>query len=453
MKNQKMNENSRYHALVILEKVERNQSFSNIVLNETINKQNLSKEDVGFLTELVYGVIQNKLKLDFQLEPFIKKQKKIESWVRQLLRLSLYQMILLDKIPTHAVVDEAVQIAKFKGHKGIAGFVNGVLRSIDRKGVRSVDDIQDPIEKLSVSFSYPTWIIELLVDEVGIQETTEIVESLASRAKVSLRVNTHMKSVDEVMSQLTEEGFQTKKSQVSSSGLISQNGLPVTSSLFKEGVITVQDESSMLVAEALQIKPEDRVLDACAAPGGKTTHIATYLDTNRGGKVVALDLHEKKIKKVTENADRLGLADVIETHVMDARDSVNHFALNSFDKILIDAPCSGLGLMRRKPDIRYQKQLKDIEALQKVQLDILSSVAPLLKSGGRLVYSTCTITKKENDEVVNAFLETHKDFEIEPVYTVNEDVRVTGDDFLHLYPHQHNTDGFFIASLKKSEIN
>ncbi|MCP4296820.1 MAG: 16S rRNA (cytosine(967)-C(5))-methyltransferase, partial [Proteobacteria bacterium] len=215
MKNQKMNENSRYLALVILEKVERNQSFSNIVLNETINKQNLSKEDVGFLTELVYGVIQNKLKLDFQLEPFIKKQKKIESWVRQLLRLSLYQMTLLDKIPTHAVVDEAVQIAKFKGHKGIAGFVNGVLRSIDRKGVRSVDDIQDPIEKLSVSFSYPTWIIELLVDEVGIQETTEIVESLASRAKVSLRVNTHMKSVDEVMSQLTEEGFQTKKSQVS----------------------------------------------------------------------------------------------------------------------------------------------------------------------------------------------------------------------------------------------
>lgn len=446
-----MNENSRYLALVILEKVENNQSFSNIVLNETINKQSLSKEDVGFLTELVYGVIQNKLKLDFQLEPFIKKQKKIEGWVRQLLRLSLYQMTLLDKIPTHAVVDEAVQIAKFKGHKGIAGFVNGVLRSIDRKGVRSVEEISDPIEKLSVSFSYPVWIIELLVDEVGIEETTRIVESLSSRAKVSLRVNTHLKSVDEVIAQLGEEGYKTVKSVVSQSGLISQNGLPVTSSLFKEGIITVQDESSMLVAEALQIKPDDKVLDACSAPGGKTTHIATYLNKESGGKVAALDLHEKKIKKVTENAVRLGLTDVIDTYVIDARNSAEYFDSESFDKILIDAPCSGLGLMRRKPDIRYQKQLKDIVSLQKVQLDILSSVAPLLKKGGRLVYSTCTITKKENDEVIHKFLETHKDFEIEPVYTENKEVKVAGDEFLHLYPHQYNTDGFFIASLKKTD--
>lgn len=451
MKNQKMNENSRYLALVILEKVENNQSFSNIVLNETINKQTLSKENVAFLTELVYGVIQNKLKLDFQLDPFIKKQKKIEGWVRQLLRLSLYQMTLLDKIPTHAVVDEAVQIAKFKGHKGIAGFVNGVLRSIDRKGVRSVEEIKDPIEKLSVSYSYPVWIIELLVDEVGIEETSKIVESLSTRAKVSLRVNTHHKTVDEVMSELSEEGYQTIKSKVSQNGLISQNGLPVTSSLFKEGVITVQDESSMLAAEALQVKPDDVVLDACAAPGGKTTHIATYLNKDSNGKVVALDLHEKKVKKINENAVRLGLTDVIETHVMDARDSVNQFELNSFDKILIDAPCSGLGLMRRKPDIRYQKQLKDIIALQKVQLDILSSIAPLLKKGGRLIYSTCTITKKENDAVIHKFLKTHQDFEIEPVYTDNKDIRTSEDGFLHLYPHHYNTDGFFIASLKKSD--
>ncbi|MCC5894982.1 MAG: 16S rRNA (cytosine(967)-C(5))-methyltransferase RsmB [Alkalibacterium sp.] len=444
-----MNENSRYLALVILEKVENNQSFSNVVLNETIKKQSLSKEDVAFLTELVYGVIQNKLKLDFQLEPFIKKQKKIEGWVRQLLRLSLYQMTLLDKIPTHAVVDEAVQIAKFKGHKGIAGFVNGVLRSIDRKGVRSVDEITDPIEKLSVSYSYPTWIIQLLVEEVGIEETTKIVDSLSSRAKVSLRVNTHLKSVDDVMSQLHAEGYQTEKSKVSDSGLISQNGLPVRSSLFTDGVITVQDESSMLVAEALQVKPDEVILDACAAPGGKTTHIATFLDNTSGGKVVALDLHEKKIKKVTENAVRLGLKDVIETHVMDARNSADHFDSESFDKILIDAPCSGLGLMRRKPDIRYQKQLNDIIALQKVQLDIITSVAPLLKKGGRLIYSTCTITKRENDDVIQAFLKTHKDFQIEPVYTNREDLKAEDDDFLHLYPHYHNTDGFFIASLKK----
>lgn len=447
------NQNSRLFAVQILEKVEKNQSFSNLLLNETVRDQSLTPENIGLLTELVYGVIQNKLKLDYQLEPFIKKQKKIDSWVRQLLRISLYQMTMLDKVPTHAVVDEAVKIAKVRGHRGVAGFVNGVLRKIDREGVRNVETIKDPIEKLSIQYSYPRWIIELLVEEVGEQETEKIVESLSSRSKVSLRVNTQLKSMDEVISQLEEEGFKVARSSVSEYGLICENGLPVKSDLFKEGIITIQDESSMLVAEAMQIKPSDIILDACAAPGGKTTHMASYLEKDQWGEVVALDLHENKLDKILENAERLHVEELIEVKAMDARESGDSFPAQTFDKILVDAPCSGLGLMRRKPDIRYQKSLKDIYSLQKVQLDILNSVAPLLKEEGRLVYSTCTITKKENDEVVHAFLEQNKNFVLEPVQLDNDKLTLSKEGFLHLYPHLHGTDGFFIASLRKTSDN
>lgn len=451
MSNKKIKQSSRYLAVEILDKVEASQAFSNIVLNDVLRQNQLSPEDTRFLTELVYGVIQNKLKLDYQLDPFIRKQKKIDGWVMQLLRVSLYQITLLDKVPMHAIVNEAVNIAKIRGNRGISGFVNGVLRATERKGVRSADDISDPINKLSIKYSYPEWIVTLLSEEVGMEETEKILDSLSDKARLSLRVNTTLKSVEAVQKQLDLEGFETEKSKVSDNGLICLRGLPVHSSLFKDGIITIQDESSMLVAEALQVEAGDAVLDACAAPGGKTTHIATYLDKNKGGQVTALDLHEKKIRKIRENADRLGFADIIITNAMDARKAAETFEHESFDKILIDAPCSGLGLMRRKPDIRYQKKLSDIHALQKVQLEILTSVAPLLKKGGRLVYSTCTITRKENDDVVKAFLSEQPSFEIEPVYRKNTDIKLSDDGFLHLYPHRYHTDGFFIASLRKTQ--
>ena len=439
---------SRFIAVGILEKIEKNQSFSNLLLNEAVKNRDLSDQDRGLLTELVYGVIQNKLLLDYQLEPFIRNPKKVENWVTQLLRLSLYQMTQLDKVPTHAIVNEAVRIAKHRGHKGISGFVNGVLRSIDRQGVRSPEEISDPVTHLSIKYSYPKWIIELLIEEVGKEETEKIAQSLSTRAKVSLRVNTTLKPMDQVIEQLSQEGYKVRESKVARDGLVCENGLPVNSDLFKNGTITVQDESSMLVAEATQVSGSDRILDACAAPGGKTTHMATYLNAAEGS-IVALDLSKSKLKKVDENAERLGVSTKIETMALDARKSGEVFDAQSFDKILVDAPCSGLGLMRRKPDIRYQKTLEDIYSLQKVQLDILNNVAPLLKKGGRLLYSTCTITLKENNEVIAAFLKENPEFIIEPVYTHKEMVKLSKEGFVNLYPHYFDTDGFFIASLKK----
>lgn len=439
---------SRFIAVGILEKIEKNQSFSNLLLNEAVKNRDLSDQDRGLLTELVYGVIQNKLLLDYQLEPFIRNPKKVENWVTQLLRLSLYQMTQLDKVPTHAIVNEAVRIAKHRGHKGISGFVNGVLRSIDRQGVRSPEEISDPVTHLSIKYSYPKWIIELLIEEVGKEETEKIAQSLSTRAKVSLRVNTTLKPMEQVIEQLSQEGYKVRESKVARDGLVCENGLPVNSDLFKNGTITVQDESSMLVAEATQVSGSDRILDACAAPGGKTTHMATYLNAAEGS-IVALDLSKSKLKKVDENAERLGVSTKIETMALDARKSGEVFDAQSFDKILVDAPCSGLGLMRRKPDIRYQKTLEDIYSLQKVQLDILNNVAPLLKKGGRLLYSTCTITLKENNEVIAAFLKENPEFIIEPVYTHKEMVKLSKEGFVNLYPHYFDTDGFFIASLKK----
>ncbi|MER2064347.1 MAG: 16S rRNA (cytosine(967)-C(5))-methyltransferase RsmB, partial [Alkalibacterium sp.] len=416
MTTNKLKNSSRYIAVTLLEKIEKNQSFSNLLLTEAVKKHQLSDKDRGLLTELVYGVIQNKLLLDYQLDPFIKQPKKVENWVRQLLRVSLYQMTQLDKVPAHASVNEAVRIAKARGHKGISGFVNGVLRSIDRQGVREPEEITDAVNYLSIKYSFPVWIIKLLKEEVGITETEAIVRSLSKRAKVSLRVNTQLKPIVEVVSQLNKEGFKVKPSEIARDGLICENGLPVSSQLFIDGIITIQDESSMLVAEAMQIDQDDQILDACSAPGGKTTHMASYLNS-RIGSVTALDLNKNKLKKVVENAERLGMSDLIETRPMDARKAGEAFADQSFDKILVDAPCSGLGLMKRKPDIRYQKTLDDIYSLQKVQKDILNSVAPLLKKGGRLIYSTCTITLKENNEVIEAFLKDHPDFEVEPVFT------------------------------------
>lgn len=214
-------------------------------------------------------------------------------------------------------------------------------------------------------------------------------------------------TLDEAIIQLNEEGYDVRKSKVASEGLICENGLPVHSKLFTDGLITVQDESSMLVAEAMQIKSGDQILDACAAPGGKTTHMATYLN-GIDGMVTALDLNKNKLKKVRENAERLKVSSQIKAMQMDARKVNEKFSEQSFDKILVDAPCSGLGLMKRKPDIRYQKTLDDIYSLQTIQGDILNSVAPLLKEGGRLIYSTCTVTLKENNEVIETFKKTYR---------------------------------------------
>lgn len=444
-----MKKNVRETALELLISIEKNQSYSNLLLNSAINKNEIPQKDIGLLTELTYGTIQRQMTLDYYLQPFLKNAKKLENWVVHLLRMTLYQMVYLDKIPDHAAINEAVEIAKRRGHKGISGLVNGVLRSIQREGLPSFADISNPAERLAIETSHPLWLVIRWLEQFGEDKTREMCMINLTAPVQTARVNTVKADRETCLKMLLDEGFEAEASAVIPEAIHAIRGNLAHSQVFKEGLITIQDESSMLAAYALGAGESEYILDACAAPGGKSTHIAEKMQNS--GNLISLDLHAHKVKLIKENADRLGLSN-IETKVMDARKAEEQFENESFDRILIDAPCSGLGVMRRKPDMKYTKQEDDLFRLQEIQLTLLSSIAPLLKKGGSLVYSTCTVDRAENEQTVEAFLKANDEF--------------TGDDTLknrmpeaiqplvhgyelQILPQHIGSDGFYIACLRK----
>lgn len=441
--------NVREAALELLETIDKNQAYSNLLLNKTIEKNEIDSIDVGLLTELTYGTIQRKMTLDYYLEPSLTSGKKIESWVRNLLRVTLYQMVYLDRIPDRAAIYEAVEIAKKRGHKGISGMVNGVLRNIQRKGLRDLTEITDPIERLSVATSHPLWLIKRWVNQLGFDRTKAMCELNLTAPLQTARVNLTRISREECVARLENEGYHVQLSTILPEAIKCLKGNLASSKAFKEGLFTIQDESSMLVAHALDINSNDVILDACAAPGGKSTHIAERL--NDTGSVISLDLHEHKVKLINSSAKRLGLSN-IQTKALDSKKVQEHYGQESFDKILVDAPCSGLGVIRRKPDMKYTKKAEDSTRLQEIQIELLNSVAPLLKKGGILIYSTCTIEKEENSVVIDSFLESHQEFSGDP--TVKERMPeaiqpLISDYSLQIVPQDFGSDGFFIASLRK----
>lgn len=445
----KVKHSARFAAMNALVKVANNQAYSNLLINQILNESQLNEKDGRLMTEIVYGTISRRLTLEYGLAPFIAKAKKVETWVHQLLLLSLYQLEYLDRVPEHAIVDEAVEIAKARGNIGASRFVNGVLRTIQREGVPEISAIPDPVERLSVEISMPRWLVEQFISEIGVEETRKLGLSLFTPSKVSARVNTELLSREEGLASLLEEGLEVGPSRLSPVGIVGEKGFLAGSWLFKEGKLTIQDETSMLVAPSLQLEPHHQVLDACAAPGGKTTHIATYLDALQGGMVTALDIHEHKVQLIMSNAERLQVSEKVTPLVLDARKVSEEFEDQYFDRILADVPCSGLGLLRRKPDIKYSKKPEDFVNLPKIQLEILKSLAPKLKSSGLMVYSTCTVSKRENQEVIEAFLAEHPDFEVVEV-AGGEGVQGNSDSpYVTIYPHEHQTDGFFICCLKR----
>lgn len=444
-----MSNNVREVALDTLLHIEKNQAYSNLLLNKMIRESSLSPKDVGLLTEIVYGTVQRKMTLDYFLQPFLKKQKKIELWVIILLRLSLYQIVYLDRIPERAVIHEAVEIAKRRGHRGISGMVNGVLRSIQREGLPEFGEINDPLERLSIEMSFPLWLLQKWAHQYGIEETMEICKSTLEPPKVTARVNCNKTTVLEVLSLLEEENVAAEKGDLSIDAISISNGNLAKTRIFQDGYVTIQDESSMLVARALGPVNGDKVLDSCAAPGGKTTHIAELLGNN--GEVISVDLHPHKVKLIEDQLNRLKLSNV-KTLVSDSRHLQEHFNSEEFDRILVDAPCSGFGVIRRKPDIKYSKRLEDIAQLATIQLSILNSVAPLLKNGGTLIYSTCTIDQEENADVVEKFLATNKEFKVDEtlIDRMPEVLKpFVKNGQVQILPHYFGSDGFFIASFRK----
>ncbi|PPA72101.1 16S rRNA (cytosine(967)-C(5))-methyltransferase RsmB [Jeotgalibacillus proteolyticus] len=440
------NTTPREAALSILDQIDKNQSYSNLLLNHAINNFHLKGPDVGLLTELTYGTIQRKLTLDFYLAPFIKK--KVEAWVRNLLRMSLYQMIYLDRVPERAAIHEAVEIAKKKGHKGIAGLVNGVLRSIQREGLPALDEIKDPIERVSIETSHPYWLVDRWVKQYGIDKTREMCQTNLLAPVQTARVNTLLTTRDEVLSKLEREGVEAQPSHIIPEGISITRGNIAHTEAYKQGLLTIQDESSMLVAYALNPEPGEHILDMCAAPGGKTSHIAQKMKNK--GSIIALDLHPHKIKLVEENAARLGIT-TIKGQALDARKAQEHFDEESFDRVLVDAPCSGLGVLRRKPDIKYAKKEQDLHSLAAIQISLLESAARMLKPGGTLVYSTCTVDHAENNQTVKHFLKENNQMKLAPLSALPEPVQPLAEDVLQVFPQDFGGDGFFIACFKKED--
>ncbi|MDN5403989.1 MAG: 16S rRNA (cytosine(967)-C(5))-methyltransferase RsmB [Lactococcus sp.] len=436
-----MSNNPRRVALSIINDVLNNNAYANIALNEKIKSENLTELDKNLVTNLVYGTISKKLTLDWYTKPYVKKTKK---WVKNLLAMTVYQIIYMDRIPTSAAVDEAVKIAKKQGDQRLSGFVNGVLRNFTRADFRSFDEISDSTEKLSIQYSMPIDLTKKFVKSFGFEKTVKIFRSIEEPSRASLRVNTTLTDVTTEFNKLARE-FDVELSEISPTGIVAESGHFADLLDFNDGLITIQDESSQLVATVLDAQTTDRILDACAAPGGKTVHIAEYL--SEAGYIEALDLYDHKLRLIRQNAERLHQIEKIRLTKLDARQSFERFGPDSFDKILVDAPCSGLGLIRRKPDIRYRKETTDFADLQKVQLDILENTCKTLINSGIMVYSTCTIFDEENYQVIETFLAKHPEFEQVPLTHEKSDLVKNG--CLFITPDAYHTDGFFIAKLRK----
>ena len=430
-------ETSRNLALAVLEDVFVNQAYSNIALNKHLKGSKLSAADKGLVTEIVYGTVARKLTLEWYLSHFIQDRDKLDNWLYVLLLMSAYQVRFLDKVPDHAVVNEAVEIAKTR-KKGSEKLVNAVLRRILREGWPDIATIKRKNKRDSIAYSLPVWLVSKLKEEYGEERAQAIFKSLLVRNKASIRV-TDLSRKEEIKAVL-----EANDSPLVASGLVKEQGHFAGHDLFSEGAITIQDESSQLVAPTLDLQGDEQVLDACAAPGGKTVHMASYLTS---GKVTALDLYDHKLDLIQENAERLGVADQVQTQKLDARKVHEFFGRDSFDKILVDAPCSGIGLLRRKPDIKYNKETADFTSLQEIQLEILGSVCQTLRKGGIITYSTCTIVSEENFQVVKAFLESHPEFE--QVKLEHECKDILKDGCILITPELYGSDGFFISQFRK----
>ena len=430
-------ETARSLALAVLEDVLVNQAYSNIALNKHLKGSQLSVADKGLVTEIVYGTVARKLTLEWYLSHFIEDRDKLDNWLYILLLLSAYQLRYLDKVPNHAVVNEAVELAKLR-KKGSEKLVNAVLRRILREGWPDIDSIKRKNKRDSIAYSLPVWLVSKLKEEYGEERAQAIFDSLLVRNKASIRV-TDLSRKEEIKAVL-----EASDSPLAASGLVKEQGHFAGHDLFSEGAITIQDESSQLVAPTLDLQGDEQVLDACAAPGGKTAHMASYLTS---GKVTALDLYDHKLDLIQENAERLGVAEQVQTQKLDARKVHEFFEKDSFDKILVDAPCSGIGLLRRKPDIKYNKETADFTSLQEIQLEILGSVCQTLRKGGIITYSTCTIVSEENFQVVEAFLESHPEFE--QVKLEHECKDILKDGCILITPELYGSDGFFISQFRK----
>ncbi len=439
------NRSSRSLALGVLQDVFVNGAYANIALSKKLNESKLSPLDRRLATELVYGSVKACGTLDWLLGHYVKKPlSQTDPLVVNILRLGMYQLYFMDKIPSSAAVNESVNLAKTFAHPGASGFVNAVLRSAVREPekVRYPNLAKDPLRHIALREFHPEWLVRHWLDKLGTGETLALCHFNNSYPPLSLRTNTLRISREDLLQKLAEAGAEAEPSVLIPEGILCRRMGDEPLRFLREGLCQAQDESSMLVAHVVAPQPGDFVIDACAAPGGKSTHMATLMQNQ--GRVLATDIHPHKILLIEDNRRRLGL-DIIEARQLDATELHLSYAMQA-DRVLVDAPCSGLGVLRRRPDARWRKEtsLKELPALQK---KILQSAAQCVKPGGVLVYSTCTLEEAENDSIVLEFLQANPDFALDTTGAYFPVPRQ--ESMVTLWPQRDGTDGFFIARMSR----
>lgn len=445
-----MVDKTRELALKILYKIDKEQAYSNIALDEVIkqNRKNLTQKDIGLISEITYGVTTWKLTLDEIIKKYSKiRLKKISPWILNILRMGIYQIVFLDKIPKSAAVNESVNLAKKYGHTSSSNFVNAILRKVEKNDYEEFFEIEDDIERISKTTSMPEWIIKELMKNRSIEEVSEICKNSNIKSKITIRVNNLKIDKNKLEEQFKERNIEYEETKSQDFLVVEKLKNIENLDLFKNGFFTIQDVSAGLTAIVLNPQSGENILDACSAPGGKTTYMAELMKNK--GKIEAWDIHEHRTKLVEQNAKRLGI-NIIETKINDAT-IFNENYKEKFDKILLDVPCLGIGVIKRKPDIKWQRKPEDVIEITKIQEKILENCSKYLKNNGEIVYSTCSILKEENEDVINKFLQKNKEFTIQKFYEkenemINENIDKSG--FINISTNKNN-DGFFICKLHK----
>jgi 16S rRNA (cytosine967-C5)-methyltransferase len=433
-------------AVKILNRIERTDSYLDKLLDVELRSDELNDLDKRFLTELTHGVVRWKTRLDFIIEQFCKNKFAMQDPnIRNAMRVALYQILFLSKIPHAAAVNEAVEfVKKIRGQKA-ANLVNAVLRNIIRNlnKLPTPDHETDPVQYLSIMYSHPSWMVKRWVDRYGLYETEQLLSANNERPTIVVRANTLKITADELVKLFEERNIRNTRSKYLENFIkVGHLSGIYNLDLFEKGYFSVQDESSGLVVKLLDPKPGETVIDLCSAPGGKTTFIGELMKNQ--GKIIAVDKYEHRLNLVKQSCERLGVENV-EFIPKDALE----VDVEQADKVLVDAPCSGLGVIQKKPDIKWQRELSDIRNLAKTQIELLEKASKLVKNGGVIVYSTCTIEPEENIEVVKEFLSRHPEFKIDDARNYLPSDIVNGEGCMETYPHKHDMDGGFAVRLIK----
>ena len=432
--------NPRQIAFEALLRIEKDGAFSNLALDAVLSKTDLDTRDKSFVSNLFYGVIEREITIDYNLSLYLTKPlKKLKPEVLTIMRMGAYQILFMDKVPDSAAVNESIKLSKKNSASFASGLINAVLRKVSMSGLVLPEE-ENSAEYISIRYSCPLWLTKKWSAEYGKEDTIKILEASLGSADTFIRVNTTKIRADELISMLDGSGVIAEKTYNENTLKINLKGNDIEKlEAFKQGLFHVQDMASQLCAKALGAVEGETVFDLCSAPGGKAYTVCEMMKDK--GKVLCFDIYDNRVSLILKGAHRLGLSS-IQGKTGDA--SVYNDSLGFADRVLCDVPCSGLGIIRRKPEIKYKKE-EELTSLPEIQYAIICNASRYVKIGGRLLYSTCTLSKAENDDVCNKFLDTHKNFRSVGVFSEDDAGMVT------LMPHKNESDGFFIACFEREE--